>query len=584
MSDEHTKPHPTIRTFAQDLAQAREKRGQSAPESSSSAAPKKDSVAQTKTTSHFIAQSPQKTTHKEPKIVVPHTPSPAKPREDFAHKHTTHKKLPAFHELQEKIDVVTTHSAPTDTSKQGTPRKIVPKISVNQSSKPPRTNIGYDATIITDTKHQRFNFFQSITQSLAGWFKTFTFSKKKASPVYTVPETQRRRGVIQKATSKSGSIFTADSAELRLKIRQRQKLAAAEKDAKSELSWSPYTDAGFALLESPEESAQAAYPHNVTVEFKQHIQPPHAQPTSQIPTVPPAPIAVPVPEIPAQAEPIERDPRWDNQKEVVSVVNNEPVPVPVPEPETEPVAVVEPEHITPTNDSQPAETAPTEPARLKIQSLNTNTLAMSIVAGLTSIVVLFFITKALIGYLTLVEPIVSYDTTSYLVSATPNQIVVGELNSITDIPLQAGTLLDIDYIDTQLFGQNGDIIPVETIISALKFNLSPSFLQSLSDVRFAQMYDSKPIIVLEFIDADTALGGLLAWESTMAENLKELYLIAQPYEATFSDKIINGRDIRLLKSANGEILVVYGIVSQDTVLITSSVEVFTQVVNTSFTD
>jgi len=195
---------------------------------------------------------------------------------------------------------------------------------------------------------------------------------------------------------------------------------------------------------------------------------------------------------------------------------------------------------------------------------------------------LFFVGKVVFEYFTTVEAVVSTDTTSYLPSATPNPVVVAQTNSITDIPLQAGTLLDIDYVDTQLFMPTGAAVSPSTIISALEFNVLPSFSQSLSEIRFAQINNSAPVIVFQFTDTDTTLGGFLAWEDSMAQDLRELYLITQTNDMVFTDKILGGKDVRALVSANGEVLTVYGIVSDDTAIITKSLETFTQVLNASF--
>jgi hypothetical protein len=200
------------------------------------------------------------------------------------------------------------------------------------------------------------------------------------------------------------------------------------------------------------------------------------------------------------------------------------------------------------------------------------------------VAVVFFAGKIIFEYFTVTETVVNSDTTSYLQSATPNPIVVTQTNAITDIPLQAGSLLGIDYVDTQLFTPSGKIVAPSTIVSALNFNALPSFTQSLTDVRFAQMNNSAPIIVLEFTDADTTLGGFLAWENTMAQDLREIYLITQLSELTFTDNSIENIDVRLLTTATGEVLVVYGIVSDNTAIITNSLETFTQVVNASFDD
>jgi hypothetical protein len=272
------------------------------------------------------------------------------------------------------------------------------------------------------------------------------------------------------------------------------------------------------------------------------------------------------------------DSRWETvpvEKEISSVTAVAPVPEPVTKIESAPASPL-------VSVNLPDEGVSSESPKSNLQTLNTNTLAISIVAGLSCVVVLFFVGKVVFEYFTTVEAVVSTDTTSYLPSATPNPVVVAQTNSITDIPLQAGTLLDIDYVDTQLFMPTGAAVSPSTIISALEFNVLPSFSQSLSEIRFAQINNSAPVIVFQFTDTDTTLGGFLAWEDSMAQDLRELYLITQTNDMVFTDKILGGKDVRALVSANGEVLTVYGIVSDDTAIITKSLETFTQVLNASF--
>jgi len=381
-----------------------------------------------------------------------------------------------------------------------------------------------------------------------------------------------------------------------------------------EISWSPYTDSGFNLLESPEETAQVVGPHSVAVEFKKQTQPTIPVPTEVpdvktkpelvsdtrverapapklfMPPVPPAPVATPVPETPDKqevtTEPV--DNRWETQPEKeILPVSVEPEPEPELKPVVLPVTETEPEPAPvslPTSPKPQEKDTSGDSSGLAIEALNTNTLALSIVAGLSCVAVLFFVGRTVFQNTGGPETVVSSDTTSYLQSATPNPVVVAQTNSITDIPLQAGSLLGIDYVDTQLFMPNGAVVPPAIIISALKFNALPSFTQSLTDIRFAQMNNSAPIIIFEFTDANTTLGGFLAWEDTMAQDLREIYLITQLNNLTFSDSRIGNRDVRVLTSSTGQVLAVYGIVSRNTAIITDSPETFTRVLNASFDD
>lgn len=110
------------------------------------------------------------------------------------------------------------------------------------------------ATIITDTKKDRFKLFPAISESLKGWFKELQKNREeKKKPKYTVPETTRRKGVIQKATSQTGKIATADHDSLQERIRQRlqKEIVGFGNETKEDhITWTPNTEPGFPLLEA----------------------------------------------------------------------------------------------------------------------------------------------------------------------------------------------------------------------------------------------------------------------------------------------------------------------------------------------
>ena len=128
-------------------------------------------------------------------------------------------------------------------------RKTDAKIYIKDSGE----NTG-GATIITDTKKDRFKLFPAIGESLKNWFKELQKNhEEKKKPKYTVPETTRRKGVIQKATSQTGKITTADHDSLQEKIRQRlqKEIVGFGNETKEDhVTWTPNTEPGFPLLEA----------------------------------------------------------------------------------------------------------------------------------------------------------------------------------------------------------------------------------------------------------------------------------------------------------------------------------------------
>ena len=67
------------------------------------------------------------------------------------------------------------------------------------------------AVIITDTKHKRFSLRREVVSSLSNWWATKKEASRKSKiPRYTVAEAGRRKGVIQKATAKTGITASSD--------------------------------------------------------------------------------------------------------------------------------------------------------------------------------------------------------------------------------------------------------------------------------------------------------------------------------------------------------------------------------------
>lgn len=93
------------------------------------------------------------------------------------------------------------------------------------------------ATIITDTKKDRFKLFPAISASIKGWFSNKKAEKAaKKAPKYTVPETTRRQGVIQRATSVTAKSTTADHDSIQERIRRREEEERAQEQVGTKVS------------------------------------------------------------------------------------------------------------------------------------------------------------------------------------------------------------------------------------------------------------------------------------------------------------------------------------------------------------
>ena len=123
----------------------------------------------------------------------------------------------------------------------------------------------------------------------------------------------------------------------------------------------------------------------------------------------------------------------------------------------------------------------------------------------------------------------------------------------------------------------GDEVSASYLFELLQFRTTPNLRQSLLSARFASVNHSEPAMVLDFVDTDSVRGGLLTWETSMAEDFGALYDMPAAVTPDFVDDTIADVDVRILYHEDSVILV-YGIIDENTALITSSSADFAQIV------
>ncbi|MCA9360747.1 hypothetical protein KC730_02540, partial [Candidatus Kaiserbacteria bacterium] len=488
-------------------------------------------------------------------------------------------------------------------AKKSKPKKK--KTDPKTEPEPIKRNIGLDATIITDTKNNKMDLFSSVSKSLREWYKEVTKPRKKKTPKYTVPEASRRKGVIQKATTKTGSIFTADSETLKAQIRHRQQQAAlAQKEDEAETLWSPYTDPGYNLLEAPDETPPAAV-QNVKFEYKKRPAAPLAPPTPTLPLK--QNIVRPRPSIPPP--PSEDDHRWDApapwvQPEPVKVPEA-PVVEPIPEihetkiPEVETSVVVpEVEDVIPPIEPEqpenevyvPTPTVEPEPELEPIQSytkvrertnqlsfierVDTNTLTVITLLTIIGIVIIIVISRLFILYM-------SNGLDSSTPTVAPVKVLLQDSNlttialsaeNINSLPQQVNSETrpsDVSITEIAFVSPAGEEVGPSYVFELLEFQAAPTLKQSLTNARFLISSNSEEVLLLKFIDDITVRGGFLSWETTMGTDFASFYGYEPSSNASFVDGDVQGLDVRALIQ-NGETVLVYCIIDDNTALVAAS--------------
>jgi len=565
------------------------------------------------------------------------TEQPAKQKAAIGRESVPHSpsEIPAFHELKKAPE--RKQNAPV------IPHTDIEKIVVNKKPTTLRTDIDANATVITDTKSNRFKLGPSIITSIKSWFKQIATPKRKKVPTYTIPEASRRKGVIQKATSKTGTVFTADSGTLKEQIRlrrieeaNRRKLLAESAAYEPETTWSPFTDVGYNLLDAPSPQRQKDLDttENVNVVFKKRtvkipVPPPVTEVVSE--EIPPVVEVVPE-EIPVPPPVVEVVPEEIPVPPPVVEVVPEEIPVPPPVVEVVPEAVVIPEppvlpvmQITPEEEpaptpiSTPVESAtktevdqapavesepiietPEFPEELLLeeddfveprernQGMETNALAMIILGSVVAIVLILLVGRVFVQYID--DTFIAEDTNIAAATALLDTAVLTKLTLTQENVNQLPSQIINRTVDTNnqltefvVVSQNGAVISPSNIFSTLGFTVMSSLHRSLTDIRFLSTNTTNELLLIKFIDETTVRGGLLFWEQNLASDMSTVFALPTTLTSTYSDVTISGVDVRILKS-EGDVVLLYGIIDENTALIATSEAAFASVIAAEFSN
>jgi hypothetical protein len=419
-------------------------------------------------------------------------------------------------------------------------------------------------TIITDNQKDRFKLFPAIIAALTGWFSnTKENLTAKKVPKYTVPESTRRKGVIQKATSKTGKVETADFASIQERILKRK-----EKGKEPETTWSANTEPGFLLLDDPSAAnisnvqmvARKSFytaPEEITVTGNNRI----LESTPSIPVEVP-PIQVP----PPQSAPIPEPAAVPEEEPMEEIVYEEA-------PEEEPVAEMK----TPKVRSEGGL------IRSLLFSVDTNRLSLS-VSGF--IFVMFLV---VLGGYTLFQSGDKEDPREEIFAATGileakvetiNLNVESASELIALIKNSQSNVTETTQLAVTTTDAGPSLVSAKKLVLLLGFGVEGSFMEAISELQFGYAGSRQPFIVMKITDDITAKGGALAWEVTMNQDLSPLFGDNEEYDNNidFVDGSLAGVDVRILKDKLGNETIIYGF-NKNTLIITKNSADFTELSN-----
>lgn len=453
---------------------------------------------------------------------------------------------------------------------------------------------GAAATIITDTKRNRFKLFPAVISSIKKWFEKEKKSlTAKKTPRYSVPDSSLRKGVIQKATSKTGRFATADFDSIQERIKKRNEVI--EEEPEGTTIWTPHTETGFFLLEAPEKTPVT----NIKIENRKSFVIP--LPAETKPTTP-TPETKPVTEIETVVE-VEEDNRWSSTEAIKPAVV-EAIPTPateVPEQKiiAEPAVVaaeetpiiqnrVEELPVSKTEEVQTPEELPKEDlpnAEFKIP-------VTIIKEGEDETKVPWYLQRDFWLSTNILTLLVATMTVLFIAVGTVmilNQKAASTVESPSTEPiLNRGNVeiikvsnLDLESLTLAFTTAEGkvnkttEIVPTidkveisaTNVFSLLFPNADISFVHSVKKIHLGYSAQQVPFIVFDFTDKRAVFGGMLVWEHTMTKDLSTILGNNEDSTTSFTDGKINQIDIRYINK-DGQDILVYAIIDNSVIITT----------------
>lgn len=580
--------------------------------------------------------------------------------------------IPPFHTFSKNETVTATPAAPSSpivkpvavSNAQTETQKILTASSTPKGTGELKESM--PAVIITDTKRKRFKLSEAIVTSVQDWWnnKKQTAQQKKI-PKYTVPVAERRKGVIQKATAKTGRESSADHTAVLTRIKATKQIPHATTVPAAPLVqqepatplWesaepTPVTPRTSEIVNQRVVKRQSSTRESTVPTLNSETLATHSWETdiqakanalaepvdnkdSRIiltgkeftkikearASVPVAPTILPItPPVPVTTE---RAIKPMIPPQIVNVPANEslvfvaptpivrtqipPVPVTPPEaiiptpytrPKIEPIVPVAPQSSAPAVSVTPIASvqvappvapavpeqkreerrfAPPREQKRDILSMFRQTNRMVFI----TLGILIFVVGSGLGLRAYQNaPAQIEDPTVPVVNTVfPGSATYTETNFYTNKTQLSDRLKtqssDADsLVEITFLNENGQPLTAPDFLTLFDASVPFDFVASINNIRLGN-YRGAPWILLTISDKNTALGGMLAWEGTMGRNLAPIFssTIATSYPR-FTDSIINGIDVRIMKNSEGNEEIVYGFVGYDTLLITSNTTAF----------
>lgn len=581
MSNDVAEPKsiPKIRTFAADLESVRESRGDT--EETREERELKPIAAKVET-----PPAKQEEKKPEPKPESKKEEKPAEEKKEEKSKPQIHRPAvsanPPFHQLHKQRRIVVDEDD-IEASKRDEKDSLLTDKSKTLTIGGKSSGVD-GGTVVTDTKRRRFRLLPSIFSSVTDWFIDFKnrYITKKP-PKYTVSGAYRTRGVISSDTVSSG-ITQIDHKKAIKHIKNRRREGDDEEET------TPTPKEGQLLLEAPDAETPVAAPvqprTNVVVEERKSVatarqkelEAKEAELQQREAALKAAEAEATQLREQAQAEAAQSKEAADALRaEAEAAVaqaqaQRESAESAVAQAQARAAAAAA--AVGEVEEEVETEEPDTRPFSERLR--DTNVASLLAVVGIAGLVVLYVIGSTVYSLFFAPDTIAPELTVTPLISGAQLQVALPTSDArgaiLNTIAGAADNTVEIDLVVTET--DSPSLARPDLIAARFGWRVEPAFITSVRQIAFGGYQQTYSFVVLRTTDYETALGGMLRWEQTLANDLT--IFRGSGGAAPFTDISVNGIDARE-STAAVENQVVWGFINDTTVLIAPNRFVFDKI-------
>jgi len=491
----------------------------------------------------------QKEEKKDPLLVV----VPAK-QESLEHKPVLRKNNHVVHAIETEIKKVA----------------IAHKTSILSDSENvyDGTSDSSEGTIIKDTKRKRFRLLPAMWQALKEGFYNDIEKYKQRHTQQTIAKAETRIDVLNKAVQNSERAPRTDFKEIAEHLRNLERkpiehtLSFKPKEAVPLPTWS-------SVLDITEKTVEKVVSLSTPIEIGviENVQETTKEQAKDV-----LPIIVPEekPTIIAQSVVPEA-----LEKELVEKITPKVVEVPLMRegallqpilPKEKPIVPVSLQTKTKRVYASPA-------ISYKTTAFPTYALiAVVLLASILGVTVTYYFftfknTPQAVESYTVPSTVRAEKNNSFVLPATTREFSIAIQKSISD-----GTGVTQAYPTVAL--STGGERPATTaeILAVLQLHAPASFVRSIKEITFGGNGVETPFIIIKGTNFDTLFAGILEWEKKIQSDFSPLFGTSRII-VPFTDALASNKNIRTLQNVEGDDVIVYTFIDQNTILITTKREV-----------